>query len=153
MPTRGANPTSSVQWRDSEDLTSGRQDVVRVPGVLDFGQPGVERRVHDGGRVLGAQLQPCAEPGVLIVGGLSRSVTSGQIVFSSNNFRSPNRFGQLTCQGLPAMRADDPVMLARPSVRRTTGCKLAIEASASSMGWPLGVLTTSPRQQTPPLAR
>jgi hypothetical protein len=42
------------------------------------------------------------------------------------------------------MRADDPVMLARPSVRRTAGCKLVTEASASSMGWQLGVLTTSP---------
>ena len=42
------------------------------------------------------------------------------------------------------MRADDPVMLASASVRRTAGCKLVTEASASSMGWQLGVLTTSP---------
>ncbi len=42
------------------------------------------------------------------------------------------------------MRADDAGMLARPSVRGIAGCKLVTEASASSMGWQLGVLTTSP---------
>ena len=46
----------------------GHHDVVRVAGVLDLGQPRVERGAHDGGWIFGAQFEPCAEPGVIIVG-------------------------------------------------------------------------------------
>jgi hypothetical protein len=38
-----------------------------VAGVLHLGQPCVERGAHDGGWILGAQLEPCPEPGVIIV--------------------------------------------------------------------------------------
>jgi len=56
-----------VQWRDREDLASGRHEVVRVAGVLHLGQPRVERSAHDGGRILGTQFEPCPEPGLIII--------------------------------------------------------------------------------------
>ncbi len=41
-----------MQWRDREDLTSGRHDVVRVAGVLDLGQPSIEGGAHDRGSAI-----------------------------------------------------------------------------------------------------
>jgi hypothetical protein len=39
-----------------------------VAGVLDLGQPRIQRGAHDGGWVLGAQFEPGPEPGLVIVG-------------------------------------------------------------------------------------
>jgi hypothetical protein len=54
--------------RNSENLSCGDHEVVRVARVLDLAEPGTERGLEHGSRVVGAQLKPGTEPRVLIIG-------------------------------------------------------------------------------------
>src|SRR5215471_2189867 len=60
-------PPRSARRRDGEHLASGDHEIVRVARVPDPGKASVERGLQQRSRVVGAQLKPGAEPGVLIV--------------------------------------------------------------------------------------
>src|SRR6266581_6743818 len=57
----------SARGCDGEYLASGGHEIVRMARVPDLGEARVERRLQHGGWVVGAQLEPGAEPGILIV--------------------------------------------------------------------------------------
>jgi len=58
----------SARWGDGEYLAAGNHEVIRVARVPDLGKSCVEGGLQDGSWVIGAQLKPGTEPGMLIVG-------------------------------------------------------------------------------------
>lgn len=53
--------------RDGEHLAFRGHEIVRVARVPGLGKAGVQRGLQHGGWIVGTQLKPGAEPGVLIV--------------------------------------------------------------------------------------
>ena len=67
MTVRCACMPRSARWGDSENLATRNHEVVRVARVPDLGKSRVERGLEHGSRVVGAQLKPGAEPGLLVI--------------------------------------------------------------------------------------
>jgi hypothetical protein len=57
----------SARWSDGENLATGNHEVVRVARVPGLGKSCVERGLEHGSRVVGAQLKPGTEPGLLVI--------------------------------------------------------------------------------------
>jgi hypothetical protein len=57
----------STRWGDGENLATGNHEVVRVARVPDLGKSCAERGLEHGSWVVGAQLKPGTEPGLLVI--------------------------------------------------------------------------------------